>query len=145
LNEFKLFAHGEAFDVDTFLALSTHRPDHVWRKGDQRRHSCVESLHTTSGVEFLLGDGLVVPFFEQETIAIAYMKACRGELRALAQASGVDAFILGFQYRVVVETDVIGFSLSPSTWLLWHCLDIGVNPVYYVTLDRRSEPEAEEA
>jgi hypothetical protein len=145
MNEFRLFAHGEAFDVDAFLASTTLRPDYVWRRGDQRRYSCVESRHPTSGVEFVLGDGLTVPFLDQEGIAVAYLKAQRDELRALAQSPGADTFILGLQYRTAFECNVIGFSLGPSAWLMWHCLDVGVRPVYYVSLDRLPEPETEDA
>ncbi|HVC95500.1 MAG TPA: hypothetical protein VND64_17525 [Pirellulales bacterium] len=141
MNEFRLFAHGEAFDVDTFLASTTLRPDYVWRRGDQRRYSCVESRHPTSGVEFQLGDGLTVPFLEQEEIAVAYMKAHRDQLRALAQSPGAESFILGLQYQTAFESSVIGFALGPSTWLMWHCLDIGCRPVYYITLSRRPDED----
>ena len=145
MNEFRLFAHGEAFDVDTFLASTTLRPDYVWRRGDQRRYSCVESHHPTSGVEFVLGNGLTVPFLEQERIAVAYLKAHRYELRALAQCPGVNTFILGLQYRTAFESNVIAFCLGPSAQLMWHCLDVGCKPLYYVALDRLPEPEIEVA
>lgn len=141
MNEFRLFAHGETFDVDAFLASTTLRPDYVWRRGDPRRYSCVESRHTTSGVEFVLGDGLTVPFLEQEGIAVAYLKARRDELRALARFPGTDTFILGLQYRATFESNVVGFALGPSAWLMWHCLDVGVTPTYHVTLDRPPEPD----
>src|SRR5262245_40108947 len=99
MNQFTLFAHGEAFDVDAFLARSLLRPDLVWRRGEQRRYSCVESFHPTSGVEFVLGDGLTAPFLAQEDIAVAYLMAHRDELRVLARFPGVTSFILGLQYR----------------------------------------------
>jgi hypothetical protein len=143
MNEFRLFAHGEAFDVDAFLASTTLRPEYIWRRGDQRRYACVESRHPTSGAEFVLGDGL--PFLEQEGIAVAYLKAHRDELRALARFPGVDTFILGLQYPKALESNVIGFCLGPSAQLMWHCLDVGCEPVYYVTLDRLPEPEIEDA
>src|SRR5262249_49464062 len=125
MNEFHLFAHGEAFDVDAFLQASTLRPDYVWRRGDQRRYACVESRHETSGVEFVLGNGLVVPFPEQEQIAIAYLKAHRDELRALAQFPGVETFILGLQYVCELDESIVGFCMGPSAILMWHALDIG--------------------
>lgn len=145
MNEFRLFAHGEAFDVDAFLASTTLQPDYVWRRGDQLRYACVESRHPTSGVEFVLGDGLTVPFLKQEGIAVAYLKAHRDELQALARFSGVGTFILGLQYRTAFESNVIGFPLGPSAQLMWHCLDVGCVPTYYVTLDRLPEPEVEAA
>lgn len=132
MNEFQLFAHGEAFDVDAFLASTTLRPDFVWRRGDQRQYACVESRHPTSGVAFVLGDGLTVPFFEQENIALAYLKAHRDELQELARYPGVDTFILGLQY--MFENDVMGFCVGPSTQLMRHCLDVGCEPTYYVAL-----------
>lgn len=144
MNEFRLFAHGEAFDVDAFLASTALRPNYVWRRGDQRSFSCVESHHPTSGVQFVLGDGLTVTFEEQECIAIAYLKVHREELRALARLPGVDTFVLGLQYRAAFESNVIGFCLRPSAQLMWHCLDVGCEPIYYVTLDRLREPEVED-
>lgn len=145
MNEFRLFAHGEAFDVDAFLASTTLRPDSVWRRGDQRQYTCVTSLHPTSGAEFVLGDGLTVPLLEQEGIAVAFLKAHRDELRALARLPGVDTFILGLQYRKAVESNVTGFCLGPSAQLMWHCLDVGCEPTYYVILDRLPDPEVEDA
>jgi len=146
MNQFRLFAHGEEFDVDAFLASTTLRPDHVWRRGDQRRYSCVESRHPTSGVEFVLGDGRTVPFLDQEGIAVTYLEAHRDELRTLARLRGMTTFILGFQYhREALKSNVIGFCLGPSAQLMWHCLDVGCMPVYYVTLDRLPEPETEAA
>ena len=136
MNEFRLFAHGEAFAVDAFLASTSLRPTYVWRRGDQRRNACVESSHPTSGVELVLGDGLSVPLPEQEGIAIAYLTAHRDELRALARFPGVDTFILGLQHCTALESNVVGFSLGLSASLMWHCLDVGCEPVHYVTLDR---------
>jgi hypothetical protein len=144
MNEFKLFAHGEEFDVDAFLASTTLRPDSVWRRGDQRRYySCIESRYPTSGVEFVLGDGLTVPFWKQEQIAVAYLKDHCDELRALARFPGV-AFVLALQYRTAFESNVIALSLSSSVKLMWHCLDVGCELVFYVTLDRLPEPEIED-
>ena len=97
MNNFTLFAHGDEFDVDAFLASTTLRPDYVWWRGDQRRYACVESKHPTSGIEFVLGDGRTLPLSEQERIAIAYLKEHRDQLRALAQFPGAACFILGIQ------------------------------------------------
>jgi hypothetical protein len=139
MNDFRLFAHGDLFDVDAFLASTTLRPDYVWRRGDQRRYSCVESKHPTSGVELLLGDGRVVPFSEQEEIAIDYLKAHRDELRALASFPGVETFILALHYRIEIDVGTTGFCLGPSALLMWHALDIGIRPNYYVWIERRDE------
>jgi len=139
MREFRLFAHGERFDVDAFLASTTLRPDRVWRRGDQRRYACVESRHETSGLELAIGDERAIALPEQERIAITYLTTYRDELRTLADFSGVDTFILGLEYRTAFERNVIGFCLAPSLELMRQCLDVGCVPVYYVTLDRRPE------
>lgn len=139
MNHFSLFAHGGAFDVDAYLAATKLSVDYVWRRGGQLRDSCVESRHPTSGVEIVLGDGCVVPFFEQEEIAIAYLKDHRDELRTLAHFSGIETFVLGLQYALKLDNEGdTGFCLGPSPQLMWHALDVGVRPTYYVTvtLDR---------
>ncbi len=141
MNEFRVFAHGETFDVDAFLASTTLRPDYVWRRGDRRRYC--GGQYPTSGVEFVLGDGLTVPLSDQEDIAIAYLKAHHDELRALAQFPGVETFILRLQYHWKLEEGVVGFALGPTAERMWHALDTGVWPVYFVTLDRRREWEPE--
>jgi hypothetical protein len=138
MNEFKIFAYGDRFDVDAFLATTTLHPDYVWHRGDQRRYyACIETKHETSGVEFLLGDGWKVPFLDQEDIAVTYLKAHRDELRGLANFPCVDTFILGLQYICKVKDDsAFGFCIRPSPQLMWHALDTGVWPHYYVEFDR---------
>jgi len=140
-NEFRIFAHGEAFDVDAFLATTTLRPDYLWRRGDQRRYACVESKHPTSGVEFFLGDGRTVPFVDQEQIAITYIQANRDELQALARYPGVQTFILGLQYICELDESLIGFCIGPSRRLMRHSLDVGIEPNYYVGLNRPNDSE----
>jgi hypothetical protein len=130
-NEFRIFAHGDDFDVDSYLTTSTLHPDHVRRRRPQ-------GLRTT-GVAFALGDGLSLRIFDQEKIAIAYLKEHKNELLALARHSGVETFILGLQYVCRVAKPHDGFCLSHSVELLWHALEIGVRPVFYVTLDRTQE------
>ena len=135
-NEFRIFAHGKAFDVDAWLATTTVRPDYVWRRGDQKRYACGPSEHPTSGVEFVLGDGLAVPYNEQEQIAVTYIQTHRNELRALAQFPGVETFILGLQYILELDESLIGFCIGPSRQLMWHALDVGIEPTCYVGLNR---------
>ncbi len=83
---------------------------------------------------------MAVPFLEQRGIAIAYLKAHREELRALAQTPGVDTFILGFQYDIDFDDNIAGFCLGPSPRLMWHCLDVGCVPTYYVNIVREGDP-----
>lgn len=141
MSDFRLFAHGEAFNVDDFLASTTLRPDYVWRRGDQRRYACVESRHPTSGVEFVLGDGQKVSIYEQEKTAIEYLSANREALQALAMQPGVTTFNLGLQYNVDLDLGMCGFCMGPSPLLMWHCLKVGVWPKFYVSLHRRREWE----
>jgi hypothetical protein len=117
MNEFRLFAHGEAFDVDAFLSSTTLRPDYVWRRGDQRRYACVECRHRTSGIEFMLGDGLKVPLWKQERIAIEYLSANRETLKALAEYRGVTWFILGLQYYIELDPRWISRNHHPAKML----------------------------
>jgi hypothetical protein len=40
------------------------------------------------------------------------------------------------RYYIELEAGTIGFCMGPSASLMRHCLDIGVSPPFYVTLDR---------
>jgi hypothetical protein len=143
-NQFQLTAHGHTFDVDAFLATSTLRPDYTWRRGDPLLYSCGESKYETSGVVLMLGDGRAVPFLDQERIAIGYLESHRDELRALANFPGVEWFILGLQYHIEIDPGTLGFCMGPSARLMWHALDIGVRPTYYVSLERCPAWEGED-
>ena len=134
MTEFRLFAHGVEFDPDACLASSRLPFDGVWRKGESG-HDRPKS----SGVFKVLGDGRTVPTSEQERIAIEYLAASREALKALARHPQVTTFILGLQYHIVLGVDTLGFCMGPSARLMWHCLDIGISPTYYVTLDRERE------
>jgi len=128
-----ILVHGEAFDVDAFLANSTLRPDFVWRR----------KAPVTSGVEFFLGDGRAIRLRDQENIAIAYLRAHRDELRAVAASPGVDAFILGLVHIAKLEEGVTGVALDWPPELMQSALDVGITPIHYVTYDRPSKPEQE--
>ena len=134
MNEFRLFAHGEAFDPDAYLASTTLKFDGVWHKGESG-HDHPKS----SGVFKVLGDGRTVPTVEQELIAIDYLTANREPLKVLAREPGVTTFILGLQYHIELAEGTIGFCLVPSTRLMSLALDIGIEPAYYVTIDSRKE------
>lgn len=145
MNEFRLFALGEAFDLDAFLSTTTLHPDYVWRRGEQRRYACgVDSRNPTSGVEFVLGDGQQIPLSEQDRIAIDYLSANREELKALAKFPGVTAFMLGLQFDFELAVGTIAFTMGLSALLMRHLLDVGVEPVFFVTLDRSREWENED-
>jgi len=123
---FHIFALGETFDVDAFLAQSSLHPDFVWRRMGNG---------PTNGLEILLGDADKATLREQETIAINYLTKHRDELRALASFPGVEALNLGLVYRV--GPNQLGFCLGPSRALMISALDSGVRPNYYGTILRQ--------
>jgi hypothetical protein len=130
---FHIIAHGERLDVDAFLAKSTLRPDFIWGR----------EAPLTRGVEFFLGDGRAIKLRDQEHMAITYLKANRDELRAIAEFSGVDAFILGLVYIANLEGSVSGVALDWPRELMLPAIDIGITPIHYITYDRPSKPEDE--
>jgi len=120
-----IFAHGETFDVDAFLAASTLRPDYVWRR----------ERPLTSGIELLIGDGRKIPPSEQEELAMAYLKAHQQELKDLRCFPGVETLILGLVY--ICPVDSTGIAVTPWSQLVLQADDLGIVPTYYVTIDGR--------
>lgn len=143
MNQFRILAHGEAFDVDAFLRTTTLRPDSVWRRGDQR--GLTDSTYKTSGIEFVLGDGQQLQLCEQDQIAIEYVSANHEELKALASYPGVTGLTLGLQYDFQLGAATIAFTMGLSSELMRHLLDVGIEPAFHVTLDRSREWENEDA
>jgi hypothetical protein len=137
INEFRLFAHGQTFDLDAYLATTTLKFDGVWRKGEFR-HDHPKS----SGAFKVLGDRATLLLFEQEQIAIAYLSANREALQLLARTPGVSTLILGLQYHVELNEGTVGFAMGPAAALMRLALEIGISPTFYVTMDRRKEWEA---
>jgi hypothetical protein len=127
MSHFELFAHGEDFDVDAFLASTRLRFDFVWHRG--------ENCYETSGASISLGDGKVLGLFEQERIGRAFLCTHRDALRDLASYPGVDTFILGLHYQVVATGSLSGLIIGPPPRLMASCLETGVRPVYYVMLE----------
>jgi len=119
---FHIFALGKSFDVDAFLASSTLTPRYIWHD------------RPTNGFDLLLGDAETLNLSAQEEIAISYLKDHRDELRALAQFPGVEAFNLGLQYFPTGAAT--GLVVGPSRRLMYHCLDAGVTPNYYISFHR---------
>src|SRR5437870_5565577 len=131
MNHFSIFAHGDKFNVDEFLARSALRPDYVWRRGDQRSYACVESKHETSGVEFALGNGWEVPFQEQEDIAARLPRSAPGRTADAFAVPGsrdihprvtvhlqIARRSSGPLRRTVVSTDVARLGYRSSSQLL---------------------------
>ena len=139
-NCFRIFALGEDFDVDAYQNKGTMAVSRVWRRGEPKRGR--GSPYPTSGIEYEIGDGNVLSFFEQERLAVEFIKAHRDELVTLGQFPGVTHFTLGLQYSKVAQGNLVGFSLGVSPCLMWHLLDIRCSLTNYVWLQY---PEAEEA
>jgi hypothetical protein len=89
----------------------------------------------SSRIELFLGDGPEIRLVDQESIAIEYLQKHRDELKALAQFPGVDTLILGLVW--ICKPEHMGFCVGPPTELMRHALDIGILPLYYVTVDKR--------
>jgi hypothetical protein len=121
--QLRLFAVGEAFEVDAFLAESKLRPDYIWSR---------QGNNPSSGVAFLLGDGQTLSSVRQEEIAIDFLTEHRDELRALAQFPGVRTLNCGLVY--FASANAVGFCVGPSLQLMARALDARVTPVYYINL-----------
>ena len=138
MNHFTLFAHGESFDVDAYLRVTSLTFDSVWRRGDLR--GCaqfIQNKHPTSGVRKELGCGWELPIHEQDRIATDFLATNEVALKHLAQFPGVDTFILGLHYRIALTPGVCGFCMSASPRLMNFALRIGIDPTFYVDLDRK--------
>jgi len=130
---FELFALGDDFDVNTYLASASLDFDNVWHRREGGR--------PTSGVGKRLGDGAMVPLDEQQRIAVEYLSTHRNALCELAKFPGVTTFILGLQYNIEVGEGLRGFCMAPSPRLMWHALDVGVHPTFYVVLNIPGEAD----
>ena len=138
MNHFTLFAHGDDFDVDAYLESTSLNFDKVWHRGDLR--GCAEFIqdqHLTSGVEKELGRGWEIPIHNQDQIATDFLEANENALKQLAQFPGVDTFVLGLHYRIELTLDICGFCMSTSARLMYFALRIGIDPTFYVDLDRK--------
>jgi hypothetical protein len=127
INDFELFAHGAAFDVDAYLLRTELPVSRVWRRGSGH--------YKTSGIAMTLGDGHSVPVPEQERLAIEFFSAHRDALIALGREPGIDAFVLRLHLRMRLQEGLVGFSVGPSISLMRHALDVGVEPLYFVALE----------
>lgn len=130
---FEVFALGREFDVNKYLTSTSLDFDNVWHSSERGR--------PTSGVGKRLGDGAVVPFDEQQRIAVEFLSANSAALRELAKFPGVTTFILGLQYNIELKEGSLGFCVDPSPRLMWHALDVGVRPTFYVVFNRPGEAD----
>jgi hypothetical protein len=122
----RLLAHGDAFDVDAYLASSPLQFDQVWHKGDL---ICGGEHYPTSGVEKSLDEGSSGPPLQDRT-AVEFLSAHREALRELGAFPGVETFILGLYLSL--PRGFAGTCVGPSPGLMWHCLDVGLTPLFYL-------------
>jgi hypothetical protein len=123
---FHIFALGEQFDVDNFLATSPLAPTFVWKRLGNG---------PTNGLEIVLGEGAATPMCKQEEVATAFLLEHREALRELARFPGVEAVNLGLQYLLTI--DATGCCLGPPAELMLAALNALVMPRYYVTVEAR--------
>ena len=137
---FRLCAGGVAFDVDAFLAASTLKPDHVVHQGEQRSLAATGVVYDISGFEIVLGDGLSVPFREQQSLAADYLEAHGGEFRKLRQAPGLEDIDLYLEFTTeFVTLNTTGFGYSLNRRLMNQCVAAGVCLHVSVSLIRSVE------
>jgi hypothetical protein len=137
MNQFEFFAHGPTFDVDAYLKDAPFPVTRVWRRGQGR--------YRTSGIAVTLGDGEMIPTFEQERLAIEFLSKHRDALLDLSERPGLDFLVLGLQVRVRFEEGLVGFSIGPSTLLMRCALDAGVEPWFFVALKNTTPPPSTDA
>ena len=83
----------------------------------------------------MLGDGRKLRPAEQEQLAAEFLTAHQEELIALRGFAGVETLILGLVY--ICPLEATGIAVSPSPELIRQADEIGIVPIYYVTIDGR--------
>lgn len=126
MNHFKLFAHGVDFDVDAYADAESIGFDRVWHVGEQH--------YKSNGIEKSLGDGTHLSLRDQDRVAAEFLEQHESAIAELAKVPGVDAFILGLQYRTDLDPSLRGFCMSFSSRLIYFALRTGVDPTFYVDL-----------
>ena len=84
---FALWAQGDAFDVDGYLANSPFEPENVWYLGELARPG---AAYRHSGFKLSLGDAREMEVREQEIVAVAFLKEHEAELERLVERDDVD-------------------------------------------------------
>jgi len=134
MNQFTIYALGEDFDVDAYVAQSSLRFERVWHRGDQLPTTCITAGYKSNGCSHELGDGFELPIWEQEAIADEFLRENGEGLRELRATLGVTALNLGLLYPVVRDEGLVGFCMGPSLSLMWAAVSAHVELTYYVEL-----------
>lgn len=138
MNQFKILAHGENFDVDLFLSTTTLRPSSVWHKGQS---SPDHRQPLTSGFDVILGDGKALDVFAQQRIAIDYIQSNLDVLKSLGECPGMEPYIVFIQQRMDITLAVVGFCTTLSKELLTLTTAIKMDAMTYVDLNRLDRQE----
>jgi hypothetical protein len=140
-----LRAHGEAFDVELFLADSSLEPDNVYQKGAPVGAPPAGkengSPRRTSGFNLTVSHADFSDLETQIKEAILFLDEYEDELRRLGSFDGVQGISLDFGVQrrdVAAQTDVL-----PSD-LLWRAgaLDIWIAVTHYAIAEPKGEPVA---
>jgi len=80
-------------------------------------------VYDISGIEIVLGDGLSVPFNEQQSRAADYLKAHGSEFRKLRQTPGLEDIDLYLEFTTeFVTLNTTGFGYSLNRRLMRQCV-----------------------
>lgn len=124
MNEFRLYAVGEFFDVDRYLSQYSINYNCIWRKG--------EGSYTNSGFAKYLGNEFKLDICEQETIAIRYIRQNQDALKAAVEWKNVEAVILGISPEIQIGSNTVSVCLSFSPTLVTLAGKIGLKLAFYV-------------
>ena len=91
----------------------------------------------------MLGDGTSLPLPEQERIAAEYLACHRGMLRQLVAFPGIKSCSVILQSTVDVHQNTVAFGLVPSRELMRLAVEIGIQPVYLVDVERSFDAQEE--
>jgi hypothetical protein len=137
MNHFALFVHGSQFDPDWAVKLLGSVSCQTWRKGEPKAPGCEPAdPYQTSGVRVELGDGSALSYWEQERIAVEFLKAHEALLRALGASPQSEYFVVGIERRIQCTESTYGFCVGFSSELMSHALAVGAEPTAYIVLER---------
>lgn len=133
MNQFKIIAHGENFDVDAFLAGVSLSPSKLWHKGDVLYG---HKERDTSGFEIALGDGETLDNWSQQKIASEFIMANFQDLKSCGNCHGMQHYKLFIQEQVEITPDVCGIFTRLAPELLKLTILVKMEAVTYVQLVR---------
>jgi len=140
MREFRLLAHGKEFHVDRFLAGCKIQPSLVWHRGVSSRGHL--DPPETSGFDVVLADSSALNRYEQDAIAIRYLEENFDDLFALGSSEEVEHYMVFIHDRREITHDTSGFTTHHSRRLLSLTLQLNMDAVTLVVLNRVNEQMA---